>query len=340
MHRHPEPERILRLTRLEPFLNQRLFGQEEAVATLAEAVLNAELGLPRPGKPKAAFLFLGPTGVGKTQLTKLLAQFLYGEREAAQRLERLNMAEYADERTALGRLIGENHGEQGDLGDALDRLIGLGGGILLVDEIEKAAPKVAKLWLAGIDEAEIGCANGSRKNLDGCYIVMTSNLGAQEAMDMQDSGQTAMKNVLREKATKFFGPEMIGRFRRYNGVVVFNPLSASVQEQVCRSILEREVERFADERGLQITATKHAFLELKKEGFEKAMGARPMEGTVQRLMNRAYCALLVECARAGQPVPEAVVLDRETSLDAQERKKFTLTMRSSVTPGHPSQSAA
>src|SRR5437763_147785 len=96
MTNHPDPESILRLTRLEPFLNQRLFGQEEAIATLAEAVLNAELAPRHPGKPKGAFLFLGPTGVGKTQLTKLAAWFLYGD-EAPQRLVRFNMAEYAEE---------------------------------------------------------------------------------------------------------------------------------------------------------------------------------------------------------------------------------------------------
>jgi ATP-dependent Clp protease ATP-binding subunit ClpA len=271
MHRHPEPERILRLTCLEPFLKERIFGQEEAVAALAEAVLNAELGLPRPGKPKAGFLFLGPTGVGKTELTLQLASFLYGEADALRHLVRLNMAEYADEDLALRRLIGANPGEQGDLGDALDGLLARGGGIVLIDEIEKAARKAAKLWLAAIDAAEIGFANGSRKRLENCYVIMTSNLGAEEAMEMQDSGETAMKNVLREKATKYFGPEMIGRFRRWDGVVVFNPLGVGVQEQVCRSILEREVQRFASERGLHVTARQQEILQKQKQISSKVL---------------------------------------------------------------------
>jgi ATP-dependent Clp protease ATP-binding subunit ClpA len=326
MKNHPDVPHVLRLTRLEPCLRERLFHQDEAVATVVEAVTNAELGPRRPGKPKGALLFLGPTGVGKTELTKQLAAFLYGD-DAPQRLVRFNMAEYAEDDIALRRLIGSKHDEQGDLGDALDRLVRFGGGIVLVDEVEKAAQKVAKLWLAGIDEAEIGCANGSRKRLESCYLVMTSNLGAQEAMEMQDSGETAMKNVLREKATKYFGPEMIGRFRRYNGVVVFNPLDASVQEKVCRSIIQHEIAHFEAERGMKVTVTSRAVLLLKDQGFEKAMGARPMEGTVQRLITKAYCALLVECARQGLPVPERVTVDRELCSDGQERKKYFLSMR-------------
>src|ERR1700676_2487543 len=111
---HPDRETILRTTHFKSFLNERLFGQDEAVSIVAEALKIAELGVPRRGKPKGAFLFLGPTGVGKTEITKLLTIFLYGS-EAGQRMVRFNMAEYADEAKALGRLIGSNSDEQGDL---------------------------------------------------------------------------------------------------------------------------------------------------------------------------------------------------------------------------------
>jgi ATP-dependent Clp protease ATP-binding subunit ClpA len=324
--RHPHPDKILRMTRLAPFFRERLFGQDEPISIVSEAVLNAELGKRTPGKVKAGFLFLGPTGVGKTELTKILTSFLYGE-DAKDHLLRFNMAEYADEAIALGRLIGSNSNEQGDLGDGLDQLNKRGGGVILADEIEKAHPKVAKIWLAGIDDAEIGFANGSRKSLENCYVVLTSNLGAAEAIEMQDSGETAVKNVLREKAEKFFGPEMIGRFKWYNGVVVFNPLSSSVQDQVCQSIIRREIEAFDSERGLKIRVTKGAFLEFKDKGFEKALGARPMKGTVKRLMTKAYCELLIESAKHGEPMPDEVIVDRERHYDGMERRKNTITMK-------------
>jgi len=324
---HPDRETILRITRLKSFLSERLFGQEEAISIVSEAVKIAELGVPRRGKPKAAFLFLGPTGVGKTELTKRLNLFLYGN-NAGERMVRFNMAEYADEAKALGRLIGSNSNEQGDLGDGLDHLNRLGGGVILVDEIEKAAAKVAKIWLAGVDEAEIGFANGTRKKLETSYVIMTSNLGATEAMQMKDSGETAMKNVLREKAINFFGPEMIGRFRKFNGVVVFNRLNGDIQNQVCDSIIKREITYFAAERGIKICdVSKDAVTEFKDKGYEDAMGARPMEGTVQRLMNNAYCDLLIDCVKHGKPVPNEVVVDRERHYDEMERKKSIITMK-------------
>ena len=337
MNTHANPELILRMTRLVPFCKERLFGQDEVIDIVSEAIINAEIGtLSGRGKPKAAFIFLGPTGVGKTELTKLVAYFLCGATTAEKvntartppNLVRFNMAEYADEATALGRLIGSRNNEQGDLGDALDHLNKIGGGVILVDEIEKAAPKVAKIWLAGVDEAEIGFANGTRKQLESSYVIMTSNLGAKEAMEMQDSGETAMKNVLREQATRFFGPEMIGRFKRFNGVVVFNPLNSEVQEQVCRSIIRREILYYEEHRGMQVVATKDAFLKFKEEGFDKAMGARPMEGTVQRLMSKAYCDLLIRSVMQGVQIPTAVIVDREHFVDHTERKKFAIAMRS------------
>jgi ATP-dependent Clp protease ATP-binding subunit ClpA len=339
MNTHPDVELILRMTRLVPFCKDRLFGQDEAIQIVSEAVINAELGPLRRGKPKAAFIFLGPTGVGKTELTKLLAFFLSGQSSADKvntavtppSMVRFNMAEYADDAVALGRLIGSRNNEQGDLGDALDHLNKIGGGVILVDEIEKAAPKVSKIWLAGVDEAEIGFANGTRKKLESSYVIMTSNLGAREAMEMQDSGETAMKNVLREQATRFFGPEMIGRFKRFNGLVVFNPLGAEVQEQVCRSIVRREIQYFEETRGLKVVVTKEAFFKFKEEGFDKAMGARPMEGTVQRLMTTAYSKLLIDSVRNGNgSIPAEVLVDREPYFDAAHRKRFAITMKSDV----------
>lgn len=324
---HPDRETILRITGLKSFLKDRLFGQDDAITVVADAVKIAELGVRRIGKPKAAFLFLGPTGVGKTELTKLLTIFLYGSR-AGERLLRYNMAEYADEAVALGRLLGFNSSQQGDLGDGLDHLNKLGGGVILVDEIEKAAPKVGKIWLAGVDEAEIGFANATRKKLETSYVIMTSNLGATEAMQMHDSGETAMKNVLRDKAMKFFGPEMIGRFERWTGVVVFNRLSPEIQNLVCDSMIKREITYFAAERGVNIRdVSRDAITEFKDKGYRDAMGARPMEGAVQRLMNSAYCDLLIECVKNDQPFPNDVFVDRERYLDEMERKKSIITMR-------------
>jgi ATP-dependent Clp protease ATP-binding subunit ClpA len=322
---HPDPEKVLWLTQFKAFLSERLFGQYEAIATIADAVKIAELGVPRRGKPKGAFLLLGPTGVGKTEITKLLTTYLYGNLD---RMLRFNMAEYADEAVALGRLIGANSSQQGDLGDGLDYLNEVGGGVILVDEIEKAAAKVAKIWLAGIDEAEIGFANGTRKKLESSYIVMTSNLGAIEAMQMNDSGDTAIKNVLRNKAIDFFGPEMIGRFRRFDGVVVFNRLDGDIQNQICDTIIQREITYFEAERGIKIVdVTIDAVTEFKDKGYEDAMGARPMEGTVQRLMNNAYCDMLIECVTQGRPIPSAVVVDRDRRSDETKRMKSIITMR-------------
>ncbi len=265
-------------------------GQPDAIREVARVVRRCERGqLGKFGRPKAAMIFFGGTGVGKTETVKALATALYGEAGEAHLL-RLDMAEYQADHS-VGVLIGRNRDEQGILGDGIDRLNSIGGGILLLDEIEKAHPSFQTLFLGATDDARLSMTNGETKNLSWIYIIMTSNLGSADAIRMEKSPPSAVERHVLREAEKHFRPEMLARLSLK---LVFRRLTYDAQIDICRDILRKEIAhivRSLSDLGrvpVKIAPSTEKVLEfLVRRGYHKTLGARPMRGVVERELGDA-----------------------------------------------------
>jgi ATP-dependent Clp protease ATP-binding subunit ClpB len=270
----PQPD----LTRLEEFLRDRIKGQDFAAARVTSAVQRAELGLRKPNRPKAVFLFLGPTGVGKTETTLNLARFLHGSEEA---VARFDMGEYGHD-DSIQRLLGDSRDRQGLLGDAIDARPE--GGILLLDEIEKAHPKISKVFLAATDAARVTMSTGETKDLSNWYIVFTSNLGSADAVKMEGVPYAMLERTVMQAATAFFAPETIARFQHR---IVFNSLGFEIQRSIAVAMIDREAELIARTTTarygvpLSVSYAKEVVTFLVRRGYTREMGARHMRDAVE-----------------------------------------------------------
>ncbi|MFA5264328.1 MAG: AAA family ATPase [Opitutaceae bacterium] len=285
---------------LEAFLLERLFGQADAIREFSSAVERAEHGPRRQCRPRAFLLLLGPTGTGKTEMVKLAAQFLYGD-ACPDRLERFDMGEYQHADSVL-RLLG-SPGQPALLGAAVDRLKLRGGGILLLDEIEKAHPDLLTVLLS-FDDARTTMADGSTKDLSGCYVIMTSNLGAAEAALMANCGYSAIRRKVVREAEAKLRKETVARF---TSVIVMNILSFDVQERIVRRLLETEIALQSGHcrRHLEIAGPGVVTFLIGK-GFSPDMGARHIRGIVERYVGDALrlyspnrCSPDAECEGEG-----------------------------------------
>jgi ATP-dependent Clp protease ATP-binding subunit ClpA len=268
------------LAHLEPFLNQRLLGQPEAVAEFASAIIRAERGPRRPSRTKAFILLLGPTGTGKTEMVNLAAQFLYGA-AARQRLELFDMGEYQHP-DSVKRLLGAPD-QPPLLGRALDRLGAHGGGILLLDEIEKAFPDLLTALLS-FDSARSTMFDGTTRDLSNLIIVLTSNLGAAEAARMENSGYSAICRKLRHAAEERFKKEGVARFSSVN---CMNVLTYAVQEQITRNLLATELALQSAHLGRLVSAGREIVTFLIGKGFSPDLGARNIRNCVERYVGEA-----------------------------------------------------
>lgn len=267
-----------RLVALPDFLSQQIRGQSFAMKTLSKAVQRAELGFSKTRRPKSVFLFLGPTGVGKTESMNLLGEFLYGSRDV---LVRFDMGEYGHE-DALQRLVGESRSDPGLLPQAIDA--NPNGGILLLDEIEKAHPKIAKVFLAVTDAARVTGADGKERDLQKWYITFTSNLGSKDAIKMSNVPYSTLERTVIAAATNFFAPETMARFQHK---IVFNSLSYDIQREICQGLVEKEVLHLAKTLhdrytlNIPITYDRDVLTFLVRKGYTREMGARAMRDTVE-----------------------------------------------------------
>jgi len=261
---------------MEAFINARLLGQEEAVAEFCGVVSRAEHGPKRAGRPRGFVLLLGPTGTGKTEMVKLAAQWLYGG-DAEARLRRLDMGEYQHRDSVLRLLGGE--GRPALLGRAVDALNERGGGILLLDEIEKAHPDLLTLLLS-FDEARTTMADGETKDLSSCYVLMTSNLGAAEAAQMTHNGYAAVRRKVQREAEQVLRKETVARF---TAVIVMNTLSYEVQERIAARLLARELLLQSEHCHRWVEVADEGVLSfLVGKGFSRDLGARNIRRTIER----------------------------------------------------------
>src|SRR5438552_1637065 len=270
-------ERLGKLLRMEQNLHQRVVGQEEAVTAVANAVRRARAGMQDPNRPLGSFLFLGPTGVGKTLLAKALAEFLFDDEKS---LVRLDMSEYMEKHT-VARLIGAPPGyigfeEGGQLTEAIRRRP---YSVLLLDEIEKAHPDVFNVLLQILDDGRLTDGKGRTVDFKNVVIIMTSNVGSTfitELADQQDLLRKRVMDALRAQ----FRPEFLNRV---DEIVIFKNL---VTQQLME-IVEKETRILARrllERKITLELSDNAKSLIAKEGFDPVYGARPIKRTIQRLI--------------------------------------------------------
>ncbi len=277
-------EEMEKLLRLEEELHRRVVDQEHAVKAVAEAVRRARAGLKDPKRPIASFLFLGPTGVGKTELSKALAELLFGEEEA---LIRLDMSEFKEEHS-VAKLIGAPPGyvgyeEGGKLTEAVRRKP---YSVILLDEIEKAHPRVFDLFLQVLDDGRLTDSHGRTVDFRNTVIIMTSNIGSQYLLNIPvDASGDAVerefekaKEKVLEELKLFFRPEFLNRV---DEVIVFKPLTMKELSQIIDLLIEAVNRRLA-ERNIRIELTEDAKKELVIRGYDPAFGARPLKRTVQK----------------------------------------------------------
>jgi ATP-dependent Clp protease ATP-binding subunit ClpC len=280
-----------KLLHMEERLHERVIGQEAAIEALADAIRRARAGLKDPRRPIGSFIFLGPTGVGKTELAKALAEFLFDDEDA---MVRLDMSEY-QERHTVSRLIGAPPGyvgydEGGGLTEAVRRRPYR---VILFDEIEKAHPDVFNTLLQILEDGRLTDGQGRTVDFRNTVIIMTSNLGTGEkgrTVGLQlgkrtESGAEREKleeNVLRA-LREHFRPEFLNRI---DEVIVFEPLTEPELAQIVDLMLSEVRERL-QERGIDLKLTDVARAALVKEGYDPTYGARPLRRVIQRRVENA-----------------------------------------------------
>jgi len=264
-----------KLLRMEESLHARVIGQDEAVTAVSDAIRRSRAGLSDPNRPIGSFLFMGPTGVGKTELCKALAEFMFDTEEA---MVRIDMSEFM-EKHSVARLIGAPPGyvgyeEGGYLTEAVRRRP---YSVILMDEIEKAHPDVFNILLQVLEDGRLTDGHGRTVDLRNTVVVMTSNLGSQRIQSMADESYDAMKQAVMDVVGQHFRPEFINRV---DEMVVFHPLSKPQIRSIAGIQLERLRKRL-ESHGFGLTVSDAALDLLSEAGFDPVYGARPLKRAIQ-----------------------------------------------------------
>jgi len=264
-----------KLLHLEAELGKRLIGQKDAVAAVSEAVRRTRAGISDPDRPTGSFLFLGPTGVGKTELAKALAEYLFDDEKA---LVRIDMSEYG-EKFSVSRLVGAPPGyigyeQGGQLTEAVRRRP---YSVILLDEVEKAHPEVFDILLQVLDDGRLTDGQGRTVDFRNVILILTSNLGSQFITD-QNLPWEERKRVVNELVRQSFKPEFINRL---DDIVVFAPLSTDDLSQIVELYIDRLARRLGDRR-LELAVTPDARTWLAERGYDPVYGARPLRRLMQR----------------------------------------------------------
>jgi ATP-dependent Clp protease ATP-binding subunit ClpB len=277
-----------KLLRMEDFLHRRVVGQDEGVTLVADAIRRSRAGLSDPNRPYGSFLFLGPTGVGKTELCKALAEFLF---DSEDHLIRIDMSEYMESH-AVARLIGAPPGyvgyeEGGQLTESVRRKP---YSVILLDEVEKAHPDVFNVLLQALDDGRMTDGQGRTVDFKNTVIVMTSNLGSHEIQRLAGQDPDLIKESVMGEVRRHFRPEFINRI---DEIVVFHALGREHIRDIARIQLQRLERRLAD-RDLRLTVTDQALDEIAKVGFDPLYGARPLKRAIQQMIENPVARLVLE----------------------------------------------
>jgi ATP-dependent Clp protease ATP-binding subunit ClpB len=277
-----------RLTKLEDELARRVVGQREAVKAVADAVRRSRAGLQDPNRPIGSFIFLGPTGVGKTETARALADFLFDSEQA---LVRIDMSEYM-EKHAVARLIGAPPGyvgyeEGGQLTEAIRRRP---YSVVLFDEIEKAHPDVFNILLQILDDGRLTDSQGRTVDFRNTVIIMTSNIGSQFILDRGTADWAEVETHVMAELRRNFKPEFLNRV---DDIIIFHPLSMDQIEHIVDLQLER-LKKLLGDRKITLELTPEAKHVLAEEGFDPAFGARPLKRAIQRYLQNPLAMAVLE----------------------------------------------
>ncbi len=284
-----------KLLKMEEKLKERVVGQDHAVKAVTDAILRSRAGLADKNRPIASFMFLGPTGVGKTELSKALAEYLFDDERA---LIRIDMSEYM-EKHSVARLIGAPPGyvgyeEGGQLTEAVRRKP---YSVILLDEIEKAHPEVFNVLLQVLDDGRLTDSKGVTVDFRNTVIIMTSNIGSEYLMRIKGEPGTETYKIEFEKAVAEVNAELKRRFKpeflnRIDEIIVFNPLGRNEIKQIVRLLLKKTYEK-VKEIGYELEVTDRLVERIAAEGFDPVFGARPLRRYIQsRIENKLARAIL------------------------------------------------
>ena len=289
-----------KLLRMEERLKKRVVGQDEAISAVADAVRRARAGIQDPNRPIGSFIFLGPTGVGKTELARALAEFLFDDENA---LVRIDMSEY-QERHTVSRLIGAPPGyvgyeEGGQLTEAVRRRP---YSVILFDEVEKAHPEVFNILLQLLDDGRLTDGHGRTVDFRNTVVIMTSNIGSvhiQELLEEREKtprvywvpdSEKVLKEKVMEDLKAFFRPEFLNRV---DEIIIFNPLSRELLKQIVDIQIER-MKKYLKERRIEIVLTEAAKEHLAEVGYDPVYGARPLKRAIQKEVLNPLAKMLLE----------------------------------------------
>ncbi len=287
-----------KLLRMEEEIGAQVVGQQEAVAAVANAIRRSRAGLSDPSKPNGSFMFFGPTGVGKTELTKALANFMFDSEDA---MVRLDMSEYM-EKHSVSRLIGAPPGyvgyeEGGHLTEAVRRKP---YSVILLDEIEKAHPDVFNILLQVLDDGRLTDSQGRTVDFRNTVIIMTSNLGSQQIQEMSAiNDYEGMKQVVMEIVSQHFRPEFINRV---DETVVFHPLAKEQIREIAKIQLQQLAARLHDQ-DFTMHISDEAIDILGEAGFDPVYGARPLKRAIQQYLENPLAQMLLK----GEYMPGDVI---------------------------------
>ena len=279
-------EESRRLINMEEEIHKRLIGQKEAVAAVSKAIRRGRVGLKDPKRPTGSFLFLGPTGVGKTELCRALAEVLFGNEDA---MIRVDMSEYM-EKHSVSKLIGSPPGYVGydEGGQLSEKIRRKPYSVLLFDEVEKAHPDVFNVLLQVLDDGHITDSSGRKVDFKNTVIIMTSNVGARNIVSPKKLGfkiaedeekrHLEMQRDIMEEVKRIFKPEFLNRI---DDIIVFHQLTKAEIGQIARNMMAETIKRVKDAMGIDITVTDAAIDFIADAGFDPTYGARPLRRAIQ-----------------------------------------------------------
>lgn len=288
-----QEEESQRLLHLEEVLHKRVIGQEEAVKALAKAVRRGRVGLKDPNRPIGSFLFLGPTGVGKTELSKALAEALFGDENA---MVRIDMSEYM-EKHSVSRMVGSPPGYVGyeEGGQLSEKVRRNPYSVVLFDEIEKASPEVFNILLQVLDDGHITDGQGRKVDFKNTVIIMTSNAGARSiaapkrlgftSVETPEQSYEMMKKGVMDEIKTIFKPEFLNRI---DDIIVFHPLEQEEITRIVRLLTDVMAKRVKENMNITVSFTKKAIEKIAEEGYDKAYGARPLRRAIQSKIEDAF----------------------------------------------------
>ena len=313
-----------KLERMEMELNKRVVGQDEAVKRVSDIVRRSRAGISDPDKPIGSFIFMGPTGVGKTELTKTLAEFMFSDDRA---LIRVDMSEYM-ERHSVSKLIGSPPGYVGyeEAGQLTEAIRHRPYSVVLFDEIEKAHPEVFNMLLQVLDEGRLTDGKGRVINFKNTIIIMTSNIGSSYIDKMESIGfsnnttkqdYNETKDKLLESLKEYFRPEFLNRL---DEIVIFDILSPEAIKEIVKIRVE-VVRKRLNKKGIKLNLTDEALFYLAKEGYNPHYGARPLNRLIQNEILNPIASHIISNGAVEGDVVTVTVANKKLVIDTQRAKK-------------------